>query len=312
MTSAAPKPLAGSRRMGVLFAGALLLAGCAITPADVQQWAATGGGDALPRLEAALASPNTATRDAAVAALIKLPDKVAAKQALMQAMLSPNPTVRGEVGAALVFNADADLDLGSISLVADPDPGVRRQMAEALAAAGRAGPMLNTNRAGIYLWGLTQDNDPEVRAAADEGVATLGLNDPIDFALTALVRDPEPRVRAAAARGLGVLAKIYLAGGRAPDVVQTRGEEIVQTLMASARLDSGQYSQVNLQQSWLFTYRVTETHWVATEAADALTVPNLVPRPDVAAAIAVGRAHGSQSPATPPHPPKFNLRGENL
>jgi hypothetical protein len=296
--------------MGVLFAGALLLAGCATTPADIQRWAASNSADTVPRLEAALESSNTATRESAVNTLIHFPDQVAAKKSLARAMLSPNPIVRGEVGAALVFNADADLDLGSISLVADPDPGVRRQMAEALAAAGRAGPLLNTNRAGIYLWGLTQDTDPDVRAAAAEGVATLGLNDPIDFALAALVRDPEPRVRGAAARGLGVLAKAYLSGGQVPGVVQNRGEEIVATLMQSARLDKGQYEQVNLRQSWLFTRRVTETHWVAVEAAEALTVPGITARADVAAAIAAGRAHVPSTPPSQSHPPRFNLRGE--
>jgi hypothetical protein len=248
-------------------------------------------------------------RVAAVDALIHLPDQTTAKPTLLQAMLSPNPMVRGEVGAALVFNADADLDLGSISLVADPDSGVRQIMAEALAAAGRAGPLLKTDRAGVYLWGLTQDNDADVRAAAAEGVATLGLNDPIDFALTALQHDPEPRVRAAAARGLGVLAKAYLSGGRAPSRALARGEEIVAALMQTAREDNGQYSQVNLEQSWLFTHRVTEAHWVAAEAAEALTVPNLIPRADVASAIAAGRAHIPQTPFAPPHLPRFYMRG---
>ncbi len=298
--------------MKALFAGALLLAGCATTPADVQRWAATGGADTVPRLEAALESPNAATRQAAVKALINFPDQATARQALTQAMLSPNPIVRGEVGVALIFNADADLDVGSISLVADPDPGVRRQMAEALAAAGRAGPLLNTNRAGIFLWGLTQDTDADVRAGAAEGVATLGLNDPIDFALAALVRDPEPRVRAAAARGLGMLAKAYLSGSQVPGAVQTRGEEIVTTLMQSARLDNGQYDEVNLRQSWLFTRRVTETHWVAAEAAEALTVPVVTPRPDVAAAIVAGLAHIPAASPSEPRRPRIYMRGEVL
>jgi hypothetical protein len=162
------------------------------------------------------------------------------------------------------------------------------------------------------LWGLTQDTDADVRAAAAEGVATLGLNDPIDFALAALVRDPEPRVRAAAARGLGMLAKAYLSGSQVPGAVQARGEEIVTTLMQSARLDRGQYEQVDLRQSWLFTRRVTETHWVAVEAAEALTVPGLNPRPDVASAIAAGHAHVSSTPPAQSHPPRFNLRGEAL
>jgi len=295
-----------------IFASALLLAGCATTPAEIQRLAATGGPEAIPRIEDGLTSGNATVRLAAVNALINLPDQAAAKKSLTQAMLSPKPTVRGEVGAALIFNADADLDLGSISLVADPDPGVRQQMAEALAKAGRSGPLLTTKRAGIYLWGLTQDNDPDVRAAAAEGVATLGLNDPIDFALTALVRDPEPRVRAAAARGLGMLAKIYLAGDHAQGIVQTRGEEIVSTLMQSARLDNGQYEQVNFQQSWLFTHRITETHWVAVEAAEALSVPGLTPRADVATAIALGLAHIPKITPLEPYRPRFTMRGEYL
>jgi hypothetical protein len=224
-------------------------------------------------------------------------------------MLSPNPVVRGEVGAALVFHADADLDLGSISLVADPDPGVRQEMAGALAAAGRAGPLVITERAGIYLWGLTQDDNANVRAAAAEGVATLGLNDPIDFALAALQHDPEARVRAAAARGLGVLAKAYLSGGRLPNRAQVRGEEIVAALMQTAREDNGQYQQVNREQSWLFTRQITEAHWVAAEAADALNVPNFIPRPDVAAAMAAGRARLPVSLPLQSHPPRFFMRG---
>jgi len=287
-----------------------LLAGCATTPADIARWAAPGGYDAVKRVEPQLYSADPALRQAAVAALLKLPKDDDAVNALATATLSPTPAIRGEVGAALLFNPNADLDLYSITLLADPSPEVRRLIALGLAAAGRAGPLANTQRAGVYLWGLTQDTDANVRAAAIEGVASLGLNDPIDFALEALRHDTEPRVRAAAARGLGALARAYLSGESGPDLrdpqvdqflsklgaareptsTQARGEEIVTALCEAARADEGKYSEIRLVSGLFTTQRVEETHWVAEAAVDALTVPDKSPRADVAAAVAAARA----------------------
>jgi hypothetical protein len=278
-------------------AGALL--GCATSPADISRWAALGGYDAVARIRPELHSTQAAVRQAAIAALMKMPDDPDALDALATATLSSDPTLRGDVGVAILFNPNEDLDFFSITLVADPDPAVRRQIAEGLAAAGRAGPLLITQRAGVYLWGLTQDHDPDVRAAAAEGVGSLGLNDPIDFALAALRHDPEPRVRAAAARGLGTLARAYLARGpvaNAASPTQARGEEIVAALCQVAREDQGKYTEVRTEQALFWTQRVEATRWVAAAAADALTVPGVTPRADVAAALAAARSLGAPAP----------------
>ncbi len=286
------------------------LAGCATSPADISRWAALGGYDAVARIRPELHSPQPAVRQAAIAALLKMPDDPDALAALTSATVWPDPSVRGDVGAALLFNPNEDLDFYSITLVADPDPAVRRQIAQGLAAVGRAGPLRNTQRAGVYLWGLTQDRDPEVRAAAAEGVGSLGLNDPIDFALNALRHDPEPRVRAAAARGLGTLARAYLAGrsgkevtvanppsaDHAPSPTEARGEEIVAALCQTAREDKGKYSEVNAEQELFWTRRVEVTHWVAATAADALSAPGVPPRADVAAALMAARSLGTPMP----------------
>ena len=293
------------------------LAGCGTTPADVARWAAPGGYDAVKKVEPMIYASDAAMRHAAIAALVKLGDYDAVN-ALATATLSPTPFVRGEVGAALLFNANDQLDLYSISLVADPVPEVRRMMAVGLTAVGKAGPLANTQRAGIYLWGLTQDADPDVRAAAIEGVGSLGLSDPIDFALEALRHDPEPRVRAAAVRGLGTLARAYLAGESGPDLrdpvveqflsklgsarqptpTQARGEEIVAALCQAARTDEGKYTVIRQDSGWFVTQRIEETRWVVEDAADALTVPGRAPRGDVAGAMAAARAR------VPPPPPK--------
>lgn len=286
------------------------LAGCATSPADISRWAALGGYDAVARIRPELHSPQPAVRQAAIAALLKMPDDPDALDALTAATLWPDPSVRGDVGVALLFNPNEDLDFYSITLVADPDPAVRRQIAQGLAALGCAGPLLNTQRAAIYLWGLTQDRDPEVRAAAAEGVGSLGLNDPIDFALNALRHDPEPRVRAAAARGLGTLARAYLAGqsgkkvtvanpssaDHAPLPTQARGEEIIAALCQAAREDTGKYTEVRSEQELFWMHRVEATHWVAATAADALTVLGLIPRADVAAALAAAHSLGTPTP----------------
>jgi hypothetical protein len=286
-------------RLLALLALAGALPGCATSPADISRWAALGGYDAVAHIRPELHSNDAAVRQAAIVALIKMPDDPDALDALATATIWPDPAVRGDVGVALLFNPNEDLDFYSITLVADPDPVVRRQIAQGLAAAGRAGPLLNTQRAGVYLWGLTQDHDPDVRAAAAEGVGSLGLNDPIDFALTALRQDPEPRVRAAAARGLGTLARAYLASGpglNATSPAQMRGEEIVAALCQAAEQDKGKYNGVVTEQELLWTRRVEATCWVAAAAADALTTPGVTPRADVAAAVAAARALGPPTP----------------
>ncbi len=304
---------------------ALVLAGCGTTPGQVGQWADAGGYDAVRRLQPLLASGDPALRQAAIAGLLKLAaskdehDVIDACNMLDQATVSPDASVRGDVGAAMLFNANENLDFYSITLVADPDPSVRVKIAQNLAVHGRAGPLLTTQRASIYLWGLTQDNDAAVRAAAAEGVATLGLDDPIGFALDALRHDPDPRVRAAAARGLGVLARAYLAGGRGPEwrdaqveqflaqigpnanrtPTQIRGEEIVAALVQAATADEGTYVDVRYEPHWLASQRIEETRYVATAAAEALSPPGVTPRPEVAAALAAARA---RVPAVLPPP----------
>ncbi len=299
----------------LVFFGAL--AGCRTTPADVARWAAPGGYDAVKKVEPMIYSADPDLRHAAIAALVKLADYDAVN-ALTTATLSPTPFVRSEAGAAMLFNPNEDLDLYSITLLADPSPVVRRQMALGLTAVGKAGPLENTQRAGIYLWGLTQDADAEVRAAAIEGVGSLGLSDPIDFALQALRYDSEPRVRAAAARGLGTLARAYLTGESGPDLrdpaveaflgklgtprqptpTQTRGEEIVAALCQAARTDEGKYTEIRVESGLFSTKRVEDTKVVAIAAAEALTTPGRTPRADVAAAIAAAQG------LTPPPPPK--------
>jgi len=311
--------------LALLLAGAL--AGCATSPAQLQQWGDQGGYDSIQKLQPFLSSADPAQRQAAIAGLMKIAaakdthDVADAVTALIQATISPDPTVRGDVGAALLLNPNENLDFYSITLAADSSPVVRRKIAEGLAAVGRAGPLRNTQRASIYLWGLTQDNDAEVRAAAAEGVGSLGLDDPIGFALDALRHDPEPRVRAAAARGLGALARSYLTGGHGPDwrdpqveqflnqvgsgaartPTQARGEEIVAALCQAAKSDDGTYSDVRYEGSWLTRHPIEEKHSVAAAAAAALTVPGQPPRADVAEAIATARAREPSLPPPPEH-----------
>lgn len=281
----------------------LALAGCATTPADIQRWAAANDDSAVDHITPFLDSDDADVRQAAIAALMKMPDSDRAVDALAQATLSPILTERGDAGAALLFNANDGLAFYAITLVTDKNPSVRRRIAEGLAAAGRAGPLLNTQRAGIYLWGLTQDDDADVRAAAAEGLGTLGLNDPIDFALEALRHDPDPRVRAAAARGLGALARAYLAGEPLAAPAQARGEEIVAALCETARTDLGQFTEARIAETFFGQRRVDETHWVASAAADALQVPGKISRADVAAAQAAARARvpGELPPAPAPN-----------
>jgi hypothetical protein len=290
--------------MVAAWAGAL--AGCATTPGDIARWEALGGYEAVGRIQPELHSPKPELRQAAIAALLKLSNDQAALNALEIATLSPEPAVRGDVGVALLFNPNPDLDFYSITLIADPDPEVRRQIAQGLAAAGRAGPLLNTQRAGVYLWGLTQDANADVRAAAVEGVGGLGLNDPIDFALDALRRDPEPRVRAAAARGLGTPVREYLAG-KTSSLTPVRGEEMLAALCEAARTDKGKFSEVQTQRTLLWTQRVEETRWVAAVAAEALTVPGVKPRADVAAALAAEQRLGTPAPL----PAHFHLQSSH-
>jgi len=294
-----------------LLAGAL--AGCATTPAEIARWETLGGYEAVGRIQPELHSPKPELRQAAITALLKLSDDQAALNALEIATLSPEPAVRGDMGVALLFNPNESLDFYSITLVADPDPVVRRQMAVGLAAVGRAGPLRNTQRAAVYLWGLTQDADADVRAAAVEGVGSLGLNDPIGFALDALRHDPEPRVRAAAARGLATLAQNYLAGravvklpGAAAPTPE-RCEEVVAALGEAARTDKGKFSEVQTQRTLLWSQRVEETRWVASVAAEALTVPGVLPRADVAAALAAEQKLGSPAPL----PTHFHLQSSH-
>jgi HEAT repeat protein len=288
----------------------LMLAGCATTPADVRQAAAPGNNSAADNVAPSLYSNDPAVRQAAIEELVKMEHTEAATEALLSATISPYPQVRGDVGAAILFSPQEDLDLYSITLVADKDPYVRKRMAEGLAAAGRAGPYAKTREAGIYLWGLEQDPDPQVRAAAAQGLGELGLDDPMVFALAALRTDPDPRVRAAAAEGLGVPARAYLAGergpgwgdaqvdqflasqvgGKMPTPVQARGEEIVAALCKTARTDNGEYVDVIYEEKWYGQNQREVTHWVAEAAAQALAVPGLKPRADVAAAQAAAAA----------------------
>jgi hypothetical protein len=290
--------------------GMAALAGCATTPADVHQEAAADNDRAADQVALSLYSKDAAVREAAIAELLKMKDLDAATEDLLNATLSPDPAVRGDVGAALVFNRNTDLDFYAITLVADKDATVRKRVAEGLAAAGRAGPYEKTRAAGIYLWGLEQDEDAEVRAAAAQGLGEIGLVDPMDFALTALREDPEPRVRAAAAQGLGAPARMYLAGERGPDwgdadvqkfltnglgqrpptPVQTRGEEIVTALCKAARTDDGEYVEAQEVETWFGRELVEEKHYVSLEAATALTLPTQPPRADVAAAQAAALA----------------------
>jgi hypothetical protein len=310
MTSDAIHRLCVIFRLPALFAAAGALAGCATSPADIAQWYSLGGYDAVAHIEPSLYSDNPTVRQAAVAALLKMPGDPAAITALMGATVSLDPAIRGSVGSALLLNPDEGLDFYSINLAADPDPSVRRQIAVGLATAGRAGPPLNTQRAAVYLWGLTQDHDADVRAAAVEGVTSLGLNDPIDFALNALRHDPEPRVRVAAVRGLGALARAYLADANklsasTPTLPQARNEEIVAALCQTAREDKGRFWEVRVDDYWLWTWRVEQTRWVASAAADALTIPGATPRADVAAAIATARQLPPPQPLpAPPSPPQ--------
>ena len=290
--------------------GMAMLAGCATTPADVHQAAAAGNDRAADQVAVSLYAKDPAVRQAAIAELLKMNHLDSATEDLLNATLSPDPAVRGDAGAALVFNPNADLDFYAITLVADKDATVRKRLAEGLAAAGRAGPYEKTRAAGIYLWGLEQDEDAGVRAAAAQGLGEIGLVDPMDFALTALRDDPEPRVRAAAARGLGAPARMYLAGERGPDwgdaevqkfltnglgqrpptPVQTRGEEIVAALCKAARTDDGEYVEALEVDGWFGRERVEEKHYVSLEAAAALTLPGKPPRADVAAAQAAAQA----------------------
>ncbi|HTB62401.1 MAG TPA: HEAT repeat domain-containing protein [Opitutales bacterium] len=294
----------------IVFAAASAFAGCATSPSDISKWYSLGGYDAVAHIEPSLYADDPALRQAAVDALLKMQGDPAALTALMGAMVSINPEIRGSIGATLLLNPDENLDFYSINLAADPDPSVRRQIAQGLVAAGRAGSMINTQRAAVYLWGLTQDPDADVRATAVEGVTSLGLNDPIDFALTALHHDPEPRVRVAAVRGLGVLAQAYLSGTKNPStpvaspatiLTQARNEEIVAALCQTARQDTGRYLDIQVDEFLLWTWRVNQTRWVASAAADALTIPNSTSRADVAAAIAA--AHARPPPEPLPAPP---------
>ncbi len=292
-------------------------AGCATTPADVRQMAAPGGDAAVDRIAPYLNSKNAAVRQAALEALLKMPDSYPAWEVLMNATFSPEPDVRGDAGAALLFHPHPDLDFYAITLIADPDPAVRRRLAEGLTAAGRAGPLEHTRDAGVFLWGLEQDPDPTVRAVAAQGLGELGLNDPIDFALTALRTDSDPRVRAAAAYGLGVPARAYLSGARGPEgedpqvktflaqsglpvpdrtPTQARGEDIVAALCVAARKDAGEYQEIIYTDHLLGRGRSVETRTVAQVAAQALTVPGKPPRADVAAAQAAAAARARALP----------------
>jgi HEAT repeat protein len=298
-----------------VLAGAFLLAlaGCATTPADIGRLAAPGDDNAVAQVAPYLQSNNTLVRRAAIAALVQMPNNYAAMDALTNATLSPDPAVRGDVGAAIVFYPHPDVDFYALTLIADPDPGVRRRLAEGLATGGRAGSYEQTRQAGVYLWGLMQDSDPTVRAAAAQGLGELGLNDPITFSLDALRHDSDPRVRAAAARGLGALARAYLsgqpgpashdqqvsaflaaaAGLQRPTDTQARGEEIVGALCVTASTDAGEYEDVRITTTWFSRQRVVERHFVALEAADALTVAGQTPRADVAAAQAAARVRAA-------------------
>ena len=297
--------------------GMAALAGCATTPADVHQQAAANNDRAADQVALSVYSKNAAVRQAAIEELLKMKDLDAATEDLLNATLSPDPAVRGDVGAALLFNRNLDMDFYAITLVADKDATVRKRMAEGLAVAGRAGPAEKTRAAGIYLWGLEQDENADVRAAAAQGLGEIGLADPMDFALAALREDPEPRVRAAAARGLGTVAQAYLAGERGPDwgdaqvrefltsrlgqqvptLAQARGEEVVAALCKAAWTDEGEYVEAYEVETWFSRQRVEEKHYVALEAAAALTVPGKPPRTDVAAAQAEAQA---RAPANTP------------
>jgi len=308
----------------LLFALAMTLAGCATTPADVRAWAAPGDDGAAKKVEPALYSADPAVRAAALECLLKMTDSYTAMDAMMDATLSLDPGVRGDAGAALVFHPHPDLDFYSITLVADSNPGVRRRMAEGLAAAGRAGPLVKTQRAGIYLWGLLQDDNGEVRAAAAKGLGELGMNDPIGFSLDALRHDPEPRVRAAAASGLGELAHAFLNGERGPDwhdpavegflnrqiasnfptPTQEHGDEIVAALCQAAQSDDGKYLEITNEPTLFGHQRVVVTRWVAAAAAEALATPGKAPRAEVAAAIAAAQSRTqAELPSVPPPAP---------
>ncbi len=296
-------------------AAVLALAGCATTPQDVHQQAAAGDDQAVDKVAKALNSSNAAVRQAAIVELLKMKHSGLATDALLSATLSPNPAVRGAVGAALLFNANADMEFYAITLVADKDPAVRVQMAEGLAVAGRAGPYEKTREAGIYLWGLEQDENQAVRAAAAKGLGELGLQDPIKFALEALRTDPEPQVRAAAAQGLGTPARAYLSGERGPGwgdakveqyltkqlganpatPVQISGAEIVDALCRTAETDAGHYMEVVYVDTWFDRTASEHKRWVAVAAADALTVPGRAPTAKIAQAQAAANAR-AQTP----------------
>ncbi|MGA2052874.1 MAG: HEAT repeat domain-containing protein [Opitutales bacterium] len=329
-TAGAPgarKILASAARAAAV-SGLAALAGCATTPDDVRREAAPGNDDAADRVAPSLYSTDPAVRQAAIQELLKMKNSDEATGALLSATISPDPDVRGDAGAAMLFQPQVDLDLYSITLVADKDPGVRKKIAEGLAAAGRDGTYETKLEAGIYLWGLEQDKDPQVRAAAAQGLGELGLEDPMVFALAALQKDPDPRVRAAAATGLGTPARLYLAGesgpgwgdapvdkflagqvgGRAPTPVQARGAEIVAALCQAARLDDGEYVDVIYVDGWFGRDKVEEKHWVAIAAAQALSVPGQAPRADVAAAQAAAYARvPAVAPVIAPAPEKANM-----